>query len=95
MPSLQDQHEKLGEQFSAPFVLFRLLTPRDKKYHDAVRTFEPYDQLKQPLPDMREQTVKLVKQAIDENRRAYVLTNNRTEGNAPETTRALYARLKQ
>lgn len=41
MPSLQNQHEKLDEQFSAPFVLFRLLTPRDKKYHDAVKAYEP------------------------------------------------------
>ncbi|HXK40388.1 MAG TPA: DUF72 domain-containing protein, partial [Candidatus Paceibacterota bacterium] len=95
VPSLDDQHEKLGEQFTASFVLFRLLTPRDKKYHDAVRTFEPYDKLKQPLPDMRDQTVKLVKQAIMEQRRAYVLVNNRTEGNAPQTTKALYARLRQ
>ena len=55
-----------------------------------MRTFEPYDKLKQPLPDMRDHTVKLVKQAIGEQRRAYVLTNNRTEGNAPETTKALY-----
>ena len=45
MPSLQDQHEKVGERFSVPFVLFRLLT-RDKKYHDAVRNFEPYDKVK-------------------------------------------------
>ena len=94
MPSLEDQHEKLGEQFSAPFVLFRLLTPRDKKYHDAVRTFEPYDKLKEPLPDMRDQTVRLVRRAIAEQRHAYVLTNNRTEGNAPGTTRALYVRLR-
>jgi hypothetical protein len=75
-------------------VLFRLLTPRDKKYHDAVKAYEPYDQLKQPLPDMRDQTVKLVKQAVADQRRAYVLVNNRTEGHAPETTRALYMRLR-
>ena len=33
MPSLDQQHEKLTYPFTAPFVLFRLLTPRDKKYH--------------------------------------------------------------
>jgi uncharacterized protein YecE (DUF72 family) len=94
MPSLQEQHEKLGEQFSAPFVLFRLLTPRDTKYHDAVKAYEPYDKIQQPLPDMRDQTVKLVKQVIAEHRRAYVLVNNRTEGNAPQTTKALYSKLR-
>jgi uncharacterized protein YecE (DUF72 family) len=89
MPSLDQQHEKLNYQFTAPFVLFRLLTPRDKKYHDAVKAYEPYDKLVRPLPDMREQTVRLVKAAIGERRRAYVLTNNRSEGNAPATIRAL------
>jgi hypothetical protein len=70
-------------------VLFRLLTPRDKKYHDAVKAYEPYNKLVQPLPDMRDQTVRIVKAAITQGRRAYVLTNNRSEGNAPGTTKAL------
>jgi uncharacterized protein YecE (DUF72 family) len=94
VPSLEDQHEKMSATFTAPFVLFRLLTPRDKKYHDAVKAYEPYDKLVHPLPDMRQQTVKLVKQAIQEHRRAYVLVNNRSEGNAPQTTKALYASLR-
>jgi uncharacterized protein YecE (DUF72 family) len=95
VPSLEDQHEKMSATFTAPFVLFRLLTPRDKRYHDAVKAYEPYDKLVHPLPDMRQQTVKLVKQAIQEHRRAYVLVNNRTEGNAPQTTKALYASLRR
>jgi uncharacterized protein YecE (DUF72 family) len=94
VPPLEDQHGKLGSTFTAPFVLFRLLTPRDKKYHDAVKAYEPYDKLVRPLPDMREQTVRLVRQAVLEHRRAYVLVNNRTEGNAPQTTKALYASIR-
>ena len=94
MPSLEDQHNRLGSGFTASFVLFRLLTPRDKKYHDAVKAYEPYDKLVQPLPDMRNETVRLVKQAVEEHRRAYILVNNRSEGNAPETTKALYTRLR-
>ena len=94
MPSLEDQHDKLISTFTAPFVVLRLLTPRDKKYHDAVKAYEPYDKLVHPLPDMRQQTVKLVKQAIAEHCRAYVLVNNRTEGNAPQTTKALYSSLR-
>ena len=78
MPSLEEQHNKLGSLFTAPFVLLRLLTPRDKKYHDAVKAYEPYDKLVRPLLDMRNQTVKLVNEAIRENRRAYVLVNNRS-----------------
>jgi hypothetical protein len=71
----------------------RLLTPRDKKYHEAVKAYEPYDKLVRPLPDMREATVALVTQADGEHRRAYVLVNNRSEGHAPGTVKALHGML--
>ena len=51
MPPMENQHEKLGSAFAAPFVLIRLLTPRNKKYHDAGKAYEPYDKLVRPLPD--------------------------------------------
>ncbi len=38
---------------------------------------------------MRRETVELVRKAVAENRRAYVLVNNRAEGNAPLTVEAL------
>ena len=38
---------------------------------------------------MRRETVQLVRQAVSEGRRAYVLVNNRSEGNAPLTVQAL------
>ena len=38
---------------------------------------------------MRKDAVSLVKQAVAENRCAYVLVNNRSEGNAPLTVQAL------
>ncbi len=93
MPTLEQQHEKLGQHFTASFILLRLLTPRDKKYHDAVKAYEPYDKLVRPLPDMRESAVRLVNQAIKERRRAYVLVNNRSEGHAPGTVKAIHQRL--
>jgi uncharacterized protein YecE (DUF72 family) len=93
MPPPEHQHGKLREAFTAPFMIMRLLTPLDKKYHDAVRAYEPYDKLVRPLPDMRRQAVALINRAVADQRRAYVLVNNRSEGNAPETVKALYARL--
>ena len=43
---------------------------------------------------MREQTVSLVKEAVRKNVRAYVLVNNRAEGNAPLTVQALVDQLR-
>lgn len=95
MPMLDQQHDTMDQSFTAPFVLFRLLTPRDKKYHEAVKAYEPYDKLIEPLPEMRHVTARLVTQAVQEGRRAYVLINNRSEGNAPGTAKALYKLLTE
>jgi uncharacterized protein YecE (DUF72 family) len=43
---------------------------------------------------MRRDTVDLVNKAVGEKRKAYVLVNNRSEGNAPLTIQALRIALK-
>ena len=43
---------------------------------------------------MRRDTVDLVKKATEDKRRAYVIVNNRSEGNAPLTIHALMAALQ-
>jgi uncharacterized protein YecE (DUF72 family) len=94
MPSLLDQHDALGQSFPAPFTVLRPLTPRNMKYYDAVKAYEPYNKLVRPVPEMRTDTLKIVRQAIAENRQSYVLTNNRSEGSAPLTVQALVDQLK-
>ena len=94
LPSLRKQHEKLEQTFTAPFTVLRLLTPRDTKYHDAVKAYAPYDKIVKPLPVMRRETTDLVQHAIAKNLRSYVLVNNRSEGNAPMTVQALADRLR-
>jgi uncharacterized protein YecE (DUF72 family) len=94
MPSLLEQHQALGESFPAPYTIMRLLTPRTMKYHEAVKAYEPYNKIVQPLPDMRTETLRLVRQSVAENRRSHVLVNNRSEGSAPLTVQALVDQLK-
>ena len=50
---------------------------------------EPYTKIVEALPDMRRDTVELVKKAVEDKRKAYVLVNNRSEGNAPLTIQAI------
>jgi uncharacterized protein YecE (DUF72 family) len=95
MPGLREQHERMDETFTAPYVMFRLLTPRCVRYEDAVRRYRPYRDIAQPLPEMRENTVTLVEQAVREHRRAYVLVNNRSEGSAPRTIQAIFNLMKK
>jgi hypothetical protein len=53
-----------------------------KMSHEAAKKrAEPYIKIVEELPEMRRDTVELVRKAIAENRRAYVLVNDRSEGN--------------
>lgn len=92
MPHLAEQHERMGS-FTAPFTVLRLLTPLKMTYEAAKKRAEPYTKIVGELPEMRRETVNLVNQAIKEQRRAYVLVNNRSEGNAPLTVQAIIDQL--
>lgn len=74
--------------------MLRLLTPLTMKYEEAKRRAYPYNRIVEELPQMREETVNLVEQAVKEGKTAHVLVNNRLEGNAPETIRELRRRLR-
>ena len=63
-------------------------------YEAAKKRAEPYTKMVEELPVMRRDTVELVKKAVAENRRAYVLVNNRNEGNAPLTVQAIAEMLR-
>jgi hypothetical protein len=54
-----------------------------------VKAYGPYDKIVNPVPDMGRETVAVVRHATAGNLRAYVLVNNRSEGNAPQTVQAL------
>jgi len=93
MPPLSEQHRQM-ERFTAPFTVFRLLTPLKMSYEAAKKRAAPYNTLVGELPEMRKDTVTLVTQAVTEHRQAYVLVNNRSEGNAPLTVQALVEALR-
>lgn len=88
MPSLAEQHQRMGN-FTAPFTVLRRLTPLKMSYEAAKKRAEPYNKIVGELPEMRQETVELVRKAIAESRQTYVLVNNRSEGNAPLTVQAL------
>jgi len=88
MPGLAEQHHHMGT-FTATFTVLRLLTPLKMTYEAAKRRAAPYNKIVGELPEMRAETVGLVKEAVSRRLRAYVLVNNRTEGNAPLTIQAL------
>lgn len=81
--------------FTAVFTVLRLPTPVGMSYAAAKKRAEPCTKIVEELHQMRGEAVQLVRQAVGAGRRAYVLTNNRTEGNAPLTVQGLVGMLRE
>lgn len=73
----------------APFSVVRILVPPGMPYESAVEYFRPYDRVKAPREDMRRDLVTLIRSIAAAGSDDYVLVNNRAEGCAPLTIRAL------
>ena len=88
MPPIGEQLD-LGWTFPAEFTVARALLKPGRRYTDAVKQFQPYDRVQEPLPDLRQDLVRLVSEAHRRRVEAFILANNRAEGNAPGTIRAV------
>jgi uncharacterized protein YecE (DUF72 family) len=87
-PSLPEQWEA-AQPLPAAFSVTRVLVPPGLPYERAVERFRPYDRMQAPREDMRRDVVRLVRQITEAGADAFVLVNNRAEGCAPLTVRAL------
>ena len=85
----------IGTQLDLPwtlgggFTVARALMKPGRKYADAVRRFEPYDQVREPQPELRRDLLRLMREAHGRGIEALIHVNNRAEGNTPGTVRAL------
>jgi uncharacterized protein YecE (DUF72 family) len=88
MPSIGEQLD-LTWTFTTEFTVARALLKPGRRYADAVKQFQPYDRVQEALPSLRQDLVRLVTQAQRRRVEAFILANNRAEGNAPGTIRAV------
>jgi hypothetical protein len=88
MPTLAEQIELPGA-FTTDLVAVRALLTKGRGYEQAVKTFEPYKEVKQPDPSTREALRKIVDRTLHSRARAVLFVNNRLEGNAPGTIEAV------
>src|SRR2546425_5550018 len=79
--------------FPADFTVAGALLRPGRRYADAVKLFEPYDRIRDPQPELRLDLLRLIAEAMRRRIEALILANNRLEGNAPGTIRALAAAL--
>jgi uncharacterized protein YecE (DUF72 family) len=88
MPTIGEQLD-LSWTFTAPFTVARALLKPGERYTDAVRRFQPYERVQEPVPELRFDLVRLIREAARRRVEAFILANNRAEGNAPGTIRAV------
>jgi uncharacterized protein YecE (DUF72 family) len=79
----------MAEVFPTDFTVARALLRQGRAYEDAVRQFTPYDRVRDENPEARDALRALIRRMREERRAAYIFVNNRLEGNAPETIRAV------
>jgi uncharacterized protein YecE (DUF72 family) len=88
MPPIGEQVE-LGWTLSADFTVARALLKPGRRYSDAVKQFQPYDRVQEPQPGLRRDLLQLINASLRRRIEAFILANNRAEGNAPGTIRAV------
>src|SRR5213083_2510977 len=94
MPAIGEQLE-LPWTFPAGFTVARGLLRPGRAYADAVKLFEPYDHIRDPQPEVRVDLLRLIAEVMRRHMEALILVNNRLEGNAPGTIRALVEMMEQ
>ena len=91
MPPVSDQLALSGSRTNPDLIAGRFLLKPGRQYEQAVKAFEPYDSIKEELPEARAAGRTLIaegKQA-GPKRRTFVYVNNRLEGNALGTIGAM------
>ncbi|MFN7925321.1 MAG: DUF72 domain-containing protein [Bryobacteraceae bacterium] len=88
MPELGTQIAIPGVE-TADFFLTRALLRKGRQYEQAVKQFQPYEQVQDPNPAARDALRSLARKAIAERKKAFIYVNNRLEGNAPSTIDAV------
>ena len=72
-----------------PVVVIRWMLHGGFRYDQAKARYAPFERLVDPDPSTREQVAELVAEAAAAGRETTVVANNKAEGSAPLTLRAL------
>ena len=87
MPPVSEQMALSGSLTNANLIAARFLLTPGRKYEDAVKTFQPYDNVQEENPDARAAGAALIAEGkkAGAGRETFIYVNNRLEGNALET----------
>jgi hypothetical protein len=94
---LRKQFAKVNKRFfnSGKQVVIRLMTPLQIGYEESYAKAFPFDKMVPGMldPEMIEDTVKIVNEAVKDGARVNLIINNRAGGNAPLIAQKIADRL--
>ena len=87
MPPVRDQLALPGSRTNPNLCAARFLLKPGRKYEEAVKAFQPYNEVKEPNSDARAAGQALIAEgkAGGPERKTFIYVNNRLEGNALES----------
>ncbi len=88
MPPIAEQLDVPGIR-TAGHTAARFLLRPGRTYNQAVASFSPYEQVRDPYPEARTAMSRLIESLGLQRQRIYIFVNNRLEGNAIETIEAV------
>jgi len=93
MPSVSEQMALPSSRTNPNLIAVRFLLKPGRKYEEAVKTFQPYDKMKEPNAEAREAGKALIAEGTKAGpgRKTFIYVNNRMEGNALETISGILA----
>jgi uncharacterized protein YecE (DUF72 family) len=90
MPGVNEQMALPGSRTNSELVAARFLLKPGRKYEDAVKSFQPYDKTQEVNEEARSAGAALITEGKKTpKRKTFIFVNNRLEGNALETIRAI------
>lgn len=92
MPSVGQQLDRAGSLMGS-LAIARLMLPPGSTYEAQKEAFAPFDQVVMPDHAMRDDVMRLSREAAERGVELYVIVNNKVEGSSPWTVRALAERL--
>jgi uncharacterized protein YecE (DUF72 family) len=89
MPPVEEQMS-IPAAFTADFFAARFLLRPGRTYQQAVDSFSPYRDVREPAPEARSSLRQLIQRSRSQttSRPSYAFVNNRLEGNSPATIAA-------
>jgi len=93
MPSVPEQMALAGSRTNPNLAAARFLLKPGRKYEDAVKTFQPYDKIRDVNDDARRAAAALLLEGerYEPRKKTFIYVNNRLEGNALDTIVAILA----